>query len=128
NKLIKICGMLKERVHFVSELWDEANFFFEAPKEYDDKFLKKACKEDTAELMEKLISTLEPLDDFSSANTEAVVKTWLEGAEIGFGRVMSPFRLALVGAGKGPHVFDIAEIIGKGETIKRIKTLINLFA
>lgn len=121
--LVKICEMLKERVHFVSELWDESSFFFEAPIEYDEKFLKKACKEDTSELMEKLISILAPLDDFSSANTEAAVKAWLEGAEIGFGRVMSPFRLALVGAGKGPHVFDITEIIGKDETIIRIENL-----
>jgi len=125
SQVVKICGMLKDRVHFVSELWNEANFFFEAPTEYDDKFLKKACKEDTAELMEKLISILEPLDDFSSAITEAAVKAWLEGAEIGFGRVMSPFRLALVGAGKGPHVFDIIEIIGKEETIGRIEKLIG---
>ena len=128
SQVTKICGMLKDRIHFVSELWNEANFFFEAPTEYDDKFLKKACKEDTAELMGKLISTLEPLDDFSSANAEAAVKAWLEGAEIGFGRVMSPFRLALVGAGKGPHVFDITEVIGKEETIKRIKTLIDFIA
>ncbi len=125
--LVKICEMLKERVHFVSELWDESSFFFEAPAEYDEKFLKKACKEDTAELMEKLITILSPLDDFSSANTEAAVKAWLEGAEIGFGKVMSPFRLALVGAGKGPHVFDITEIIGKDETLERLKKLIRVF-
>jgi glutamyl-tRNA synthetase len=124
----RICEMLKERVNFVSELWDEACFFFVSPSEYDEKFLKKACKEDTAELMEKLVSVLESLDDFSSANTEAAVKQWLEAAEIGFGRVMSPFRLSLVGAGKGPHVFDIAEIIGKEETLKRIKKLTDLFA
>ncbi len=120
----RICEMLKERVRFISELWDESCFFFEEPAEYDEKFLKKACKEDTAELMKKLVDILTPLDDFSSANTEAAVKSWLEAAEIGFGRVMSPFRLALVGAGKGPHVFDITEIIGKEETLKRLKKLI----
>ena len=123
--LAQICEMLKERVNFVSELWDESYFFFETPKEYDDKFLKKACKEDTAELMEKLIEVIEPLADFSSTNTEAAVKGWLEPAEIGFGRVMSPFRLAMVGAGKGPHVFDITAIVGKEETLKRIKNLIE---
>jgi len=121
----RICEMLKERVNFVSELWDEAYFFFVSPSEYDEKFLKKACKEDTAQLMMKLVSILETIDDFSSENSEAIVKKWLEADEIGFGRVMSPFRLALVGAGKGPHVFDIAEIIGKEETLKRIKLLIE---
>jgi len=121
----RICEMLKERVNFVSELWDEAYFFFITPSEYDEKFLKKVCKEDTAQLMAKLIVVLEAIDDFSSGNAEAAVKQWLETDEIGFGRVMSPFRLALVGAGKGPHVFDIAEIIGKEETLKRIKLLIE---
>lgn len=123
--IARICEMLKERVNFVSELWDESSFFFVAPTEYDDKFLKKACKEDTAELLEKLISIIEPLNDFSSPNTEAVVKEWLESAEIGFGRVMSPFRLAMVGAGKGPHVFDITEIVGKVETVERLKRLVG---
>lgn len=123
--IARICEMLKERVNFVSELWDESYFFFMAPTEYDDIFLKKSCKEDTTDLLQKLISVIEPLDDFSSANTEMSVKEWLESSEIGFGRVMSPFRLAMVGAGKGPHVFDITEIVGKEETLARLKSLIE---
>lgn len=116
----RICDMLKERVSFVHELWDESEFFFVAPNEYDEKFLKKAVKDDTANLIMKLIEVLKDVDDFNSQNTESAVKQWLEISEIGFGRVMSPFRLALVGAGKGPHVFDIVEIIGKSETINRL--------
>jgi glutamyl-tRNA synthetase len=121
--LERICNMLKERVDFVRQLWDESYFFFEAPKEYDEKFMKKSCKEDTPELLQKLADILNSTEDFTAEALENNVKTWLEAEEIGFGKVMSPFRLALTGAGKGPHIFDIVEIIGKEETIKRINNL-----
>ncbi len=122
----RVCEMLKERVNFVSELWDEAYFFFESPKEFDEKFMKKSVKEDTKSLMLQLVEILDKIEDFSSLNTENVIKNWIESMEIGFGKIMSPFRLALVGAGKGPHVFDITEIIGKQETISRLKKFIDL--
>jgi len=117
--------MLKERVNFIHELWEESYFFFQAPETYDEKFLKKSYKEDSTQLLQKLIEILKNQQNFSSEEIENSVKTWIESAEIGFGRVMSPFRLALVGAGKGPHVFDIVEIIGKDESIRRISALIE---
>ncbi|MBP8992820.1 MAG: glutamate--tRNA ligase [Bacteroidales bacterium] len=123
--LARICEMLKERVNFIHELWEESYFFFQAPETYDEKFLKKSYKEDTTQLLQKLIEILKNQQNFSSEEIENSVKTWIESAEIGFGRVMSPFRLALVGAGKGPHVFDIVEIIGKDESIRRISALIE---
>ncbi|MDD2635721.1 MAG: glutamate--tRNA ligase [Bacteroidales bacterium] len=122
--VIRICDMLKERVNFVPELWGESYFFFAPPTEFDEKFMKKHVKEDTAELMESLIEKLMDIDEFTAVNTESVVKLWLESSQIGFGKVMSPFRLALVGAGKGPHVFDIIEIIGKDDTLARLRTFV----
>jgi len=116
----RVCGMVKDRVDFIAELWDQVNFFFEAPKEYDAKTVKKGWKADTPELMTELKGILEGIEDFSSANTEEVVKEWITSKEIGFGKVMNPFRLAMVGAGKGPHMFDIIEILGKEETIARL--------
>ena len=116
----RVCGTVKDRVDFVVELWDHVNFFFEAPKEYDAKTLKKAWKEDTPALMTELKGVLEGIEDFSSENSEAVVKEWINSKEIGFGKVMNPFRLAMIGAGKGPHMFDIIEILGKEETIARL--------
>ena len=116
----RVCGMVKDRVDFIAELWDQVNFFFEAPKEYDAKTVKKGWKEDTPALMAELKSTLEGIEDFSSANSEEIVKEWITAKEIGFGKVMNPFRLAMVGAGKGPHMFDIIEILGKEETIARL--------
>jgi len=121
----RVCGMVKDRVDFVAELWDQVNFFFEAPKEFDAKSLKKGWKEDTPTLMNELISILEDISDFSSINSEKIVKEWITAKEIGFGKIMNPFRLAMVGAGKGPHMFDIIEILGKEETIKRLNYAIE---
>ena len=74
--------------------------------------------------MQELISILEDIDTFHSANIESIVKDWLTKNEIGMGKVMQPFRLSLVGALKGPHLFDIVEVIGKEETISRIQKAI----
>ncbi len=120
NKVSRICGMVKDRVDFIAELWDQINFFFEAPKEFDAKTAKKAWKADAPELMQELKTILSDISDFSSANTETIVKEWITAKEIGFGKVMNPFRLAMVGAGKGPHMFDIIELLGKEETLSRI--------
>ena len=126
NKLIKIVSLIKERAHFVSEFWELSDYFFEAPTAYDEKAAKN-WKEETPALMENLIAVLEGIQDFNSATIETVVKDWLTANEIGMGKVMQPFRLSLVGALKGPHLFDIVELIGKKSTIERIqKAIVNL--
>jgi len=124
NMVVKACGMVKDRVHFVSELWDQINFFFEQPTEYDAKAVKKNWKEGTPDLMMELKDVLAEIEDFSSANTETIVKEWIATKEIGMGKVMNPFRLAMVGAGKGPHMFDIIEMLGKEETLVRLEAAI----
>ncbi|PWA06933.1 glutamate--tRNA ligase [Flavobacterium psychrotolerans] len=122
--LIKIVSLIKERAHFVSEFWDLSDFFFVAPSSYDEK-ASKNWKEETPVLMQELISVLEEITDFTSLNIETIVKDWMTKNEIGMGKVMQPFRLSLVGALKGPHLFDIVELIGKEETIKRIEKAID---
>jgi glutamyl-tRNA synthetase len=117
--LIKIVSLIKERAHFVSEFWELSDYFFVAPTSYDEK-ASKNWKEDTPYLMQELISVLGEITDFTSLNIETIVKDWMTTNEIGMGKVMQPFRLSLVGALKGPHLFDIVELIGKEETIKRI--------
>lgn len=116
----KVVSLVKERAHFVSEFWDLSVFFFTAPTAYDEKAAKN-WKEDTSELMSRLIEVLEKITDFNSQTIETAVKDWLAENEIGMGKVMQPFRLSVVGALKGPHLFDIVEMIGKEETIRRIK-------
>ena len=123
NTLIKIVSLIKERAHFVSEFWELSDFFFVAPTSYDEK-ASKNWKTETPTLMQELISVLEEIRDFTAINIETIVKDWMVKNEIGMGKVMQPFRLSLVGALKGPHLFDIVELIGKEETIQRIEKAI----
>jgi len=116
----RVVSLIKERANFVSEFWELGNYFFVAPEYYDEKAAKN-WKEETAEIMSNLIDVIEDINDFTSGTIETTVKDWIAANEIGMGKVMQPFRLSLVGALKGPHLFDIVEMIGKEETIKRIK-------
>tara|TARA_R110002051_G_scaffold127250_2_gene200938 strand:+ start:11766 stop:13268 length:1503 start_codon:yes stop_codon:yes gene_type:complete len=126
NVLEKIIGLIKERATFVSDFWELSHYFFIAPSTYDEKAIKKQWKEDTAELLLKLISVLNSLEDFTSINTEKYVKNWIAENNLSFGKIMPPLRLVIVGELKGPHIFDILEVIGKQETINRIKKSIEV--
>ncbi len=119
----KIVSLIKERANFVSDFWDLSDYFFVAPTSYDEKAAKN-WKEETPNLMQQLIWVLENIGDFTSINIETIVKDWMTKNEIGIGKVMQPFRLSLVGALKGPHLFDIVELLGKDETIKRLEKAI----
>jgi glutamyl-tRNA synthetase len=123
EKLVSIVSVIKERANFVSEFWEMSDFFFQAPTSYDEK-ASKNWKEETPILMNQLIVVLNSIENFSSLNIETIVKDWMTQNDIGMGKVMQPFRLSLVGALKGPHLFDIAELIGKEETIKRLENAV----
>jgi len=123
DNVIRIVSLIKERANFVSDFWELADYFFVAPTSYDEKAAKN-WKEETPNLMQQLISVLENIGDFTSVTIETIVKDWMTKNEIGMGKVMQPFRLSLVGALKGPHLFDIVELIGKDETIKRLEKAI----
>ncbi|WP_037373382.1 glutamate--tRNA ligase [Salinimicrobium xinjiangense] len=117
----KVISLLKERASFLSDFWEMGSYFFTAPENYDEKAAKKAWKEDTSAIMDDVIAKLEETEDFTAGNIQEKVKTWIAAEGIGFGKVMQPFRLSLVGAMQGPDVFEIAAAIGKEETISRIK-------
>ena len=125
NKLIKIVSSIKERANFVSDFWELADYFFVAPTSYDEKAAKN-WKEETPALMKQVIAVLESIEDFTSLNIETILKDWMTTNEIGMGKVMQPLRLSLVGALKGPHLFDIIELIGKEETVKRIEKAMTI--
>lgn len=122
--LNKIVSLIKERADFVTDFWELSDYFFLAPTSYDEKAVKN-WKEETPALMQQLISVIENIGDFSSENMETIIKDWMTKNEIGMGKVMQPFRLSLVGALKGPHLFDIAEMIGKEETMRRLESAIK---
>ncbi|WP_378180140.1 glutamate--tRNA ligase [Aquimarina sp. SS2-1] len=123
--LAKIVNLVKERAVFSKDLWDLSSFLFIAPVTYDENAVKKAWKEDTANLMQELNRVINDINDFSSENVSTIVKGWIKAKEIGFGKIMMPLRIALVGSLQGPDLFEISSIIGKEETIKRIKFAIE---
>ena len=132
----KVIGLTKERVNFVPELWEQTNFFFVAPSEYDEKSLKKRWKEDSPRHMEELLSVLENVsetdwhkwyettDDNGNTITrwhlDDVVMPWIAEKEYGVGIVMNAFRICLVGAARGPHIWNITDVLGKEETLSRV--------
>ena len=118
--LEQIVGLMKGRVNFVHELWDASSFYFEAPQSYDEKTVKKRWKEDSSQKMAELADLLESLDDFSIESQDKAVHEWIEAKGYGMGEIMNAFRLALVGEGKGPQMFDISGLIGKEETLSRL--------
>ncbi|MFB6342266.1 glutamate--tRNA ligase [Saccharicrinis sp. FJH62] len=126
DKLAFICGLVKERATFIKDLWEQSSFFFEAPESYDEKTVRKRWKEQTPDLMQQLISVLEKVEIFDTEHTEEAVKNWITENELGMGAIMNAFRLAIVGEGKGPHMFDIIAILGKEETIRRLKKAIEV--
>jgi glutamyl-tRNA synthetase len=122
----KAIGYIKERAGFVSELWDQSFFFFKRPTAYAEKNVQKFWKPETAGLMNELIILLESIPDFSPEVMEPVVLDWITRKEYKMGAVMNAFRLSLVGESKGPHLFDIAGMIGKEETLLRLHQAIEI--
>ena len=125
QKVIKIVSLVKERVNFVKDLWDQSGFFFVAPTEYDAKTIQKRWKSETPQQMKELISVLQEINDFSAVSTEEIVKEWITAKEYNLGGIMNAFRLSVVGEPKGPHMFDIIEVLGKEETILRLQNAIE---
>jgi glutamyl-tRNA synthetase, bacterial family len=125
QKVKKVVSLIKERAAFVSDFWNLSDYFFQSPTSYDDKSVKKQWREDTPKIMQEVAAILSNISDFESLNIETIVKGWIAQKELSFGKVMPPLRLVLVGDMKGPHLFDIMDLIGKEETIKRINNAIN---
>ena len=125
NYIKSVVSLIKERAVFVKDFWSLSSYFFERPEEYNEKAVKKQWREGTSDLINELIIVLDSIDDFSSASVEKKTKNWISSKEIGFGKVMQPLRLAIVGEMKGPHLFDIIHMIGKEEAILRLKTIIK---
>ncbi len=124
EKLLKIISLMKERATFVKDIYSQGKFFFEAPTSYDEKAVKKAWNDETAsimtELTEKLINT-----EFNADLLKEEIHHFVEEKGLGFGKVMMPLRLSLVGELKGPDVPDLLEILGKQESLARIKAIIE---
>jgi glutamyl-tRNA synthetase len=123
--VIKVVSLIKERADFVSDFWEQSWFFFQEPTEYDNKVVKKRWKDNTPGILSDLKKQLELIENFDHDTLDKTIQEFLEGKDFGMGQVMNPLRLTLVGAGIGPGVLEIAEMIGKEETLKRIQAGID---
>src|SRR5690606_37806700 len=113
NYIAIVIGLVKERATFIRDFWDLSHYFFVAPTHYDEKAFNKSVKEDTPMVLPDLVNTIQKVYDFTVANLENDIKGWITANSIGFGKVMMPLRLALVGALQGPDVFEIMFMVGK---------------
>ncbi|TRZ46057.1 glutamate--tRNA ligase [Robertkochia solimangrovi] len=121
-----VVALNKERADFIADFWDLASYMFIAPESFDEKAVKKQWKEDTDQYVNSVIDLLEEIDDFTSMAAETAVKDWIAAEGLGFGKIMPPLRLALVGEMKGPHVFDIMAFLGKKETTARLRNAVKI--
>lgn len=121
----KALGMVKGRANLIPDLWDQADFFFRAPETYAEKDVRKRWSAETPAIMEELITVLEGIDDMTSANAEKIVLDWIESKGYHLGNVMNAFRLAVVGACRGPHMFDITELMPREEVVGRIRKAVE---
>ncbi|WP_294281801.1 glutamate--tRNA ligase [uncultured Chryseobacterium sp.] len=124
EKLLKVIRLMKERATFPKDIYENGKFFFEAPASYDEKALKKAWNNETSSVLSELAERLEH-SEFSAEAVKHGIHEFAESKGLGMGKVMMPLRLALVGELKGPDVPDILEIIGKEESLARIKTAVE---
>ena len=120
-----VIGLIKERATFIDDFWALSHYFFVAPNTYEEKALKKSVKEDTREILLEIKSLINSVSDFTTEHLHEKIKDWITENNIGFGKVMMPLRLALVGDLQGPDVFEIIFMLGKNETLKRIENFLN---
>jgi glutamyl-tRNA synthetase len=126
TKVETVVALVKERVSFVHEIWDQASYFFVAPTTYDEATVKKFWKDDTANILMEVADTLMSLNNFATEEVEPAIKNYINEKGHGMGKVMNALRICLVGEPKGPGVADICALIGKDETVLRIQKAISV--
>ncbi len=122
----QVIGLVKDRAYFVNDFYELSSFFFEVPTTYEEKATKN-WNADTIAIIQGLLDKIESISNFDTQNIEQEIKNWIAEQSLGMGKVMQPFRICLVGAMKGPDVFQIANLLGKEEVCKRIKKVIDTF-
>ena len=125
--LAKVSELLKERAVFVADMKQD-DFYFKAPIEFDAKTIKKKWKENTPSIIEAMIEKFEKISVFTSDNIEASFKEYLSDNELGMGAVLPNFRVLVTGKGMGPSMFQITDILGKEETLNRLRSGLEKFS
>jgi glutamyl-tRNA synthetase len=126
DKVVKVVSLVKDRVNFVHEIWDQAAFFFEAPQSYDEQTVKKKWKEDSASVLLQAAEQINAVEDFSVETIDKTLHDFMETQQVPAGKLMIALRLSLVGAGMGPDLKEIMVFLGKEEVMARIQRAINV--
>lgn len=121
--LIKVVSLVKSRINFIDDLWEQAKFFFQAPEDYNPKDIKKRWKADTPHTLPRLVAKMESVPANKDMETE--VMQWIEEQQLHLGNTMNALRLALVGECKGPHIFDITDLLGLDQVKERVQKAID---
>lgn len=124
--LSHVCRLMKERATFVQDIVEEGAYFFKTPTEYDETTVNKKWKEDTSEIMNNWLTQLKSIEKFTASTIETLFKSYLETLGLGIGAVLPNFRVLTTGKGMGPSMFEIAELLGKEETIQRMEKGISV--
>jgi glutamyl-tRNA synthetase len=122
-----VCKLVKEKAHFVNEFWDLGSYFFVRPTNYDAEVLKKRLNPQSLTFIKELKIAFVSLTNFTAAETEQAFKATAEKLAIPTGQVMQLFRVALTGVGGGPHLYDILQLLGKEESLKRLDNAVAAF-
>ena len=125
NYIVKVCGMMKERISFPSELWEQTHYFFQAPTEYDPKAVAKRWKSGMTQHMAKIIEILNTVPFEYDAIHNALLEDYIKGNQLNMGQIMNSLRLAVVGTTVGPDMITLVMTIGKEETIARVQRAID---
>ena len=120
-----VVALVQDRLTLLTDLWDEAHFFFVAPVQYDEKAIRKQWKEETPEILTAVMKIIELASNTQPETLSAQIKSWAHENGVKLGMIMAPLRIALVGALKGPDVFAICSALGRAECMRRIATAIE---
>ena len=123
--LTHVAKLIQNRLTLLTDVWQEANFFFIAPKDYDEKAVRKQWKDDTAKILSSVAELIDSADETTADTLGVLIKGYANDNGIGLGKIMAPLRIALVGSLRGPDVFEICSTIGVQNSISRINTAIK---
>lgn len=125
--LVRICGLLKERITTVSAFWDAAYYFYEPVLAYDEKTVQKKWKPEDRPQMDALVAAIQAAPDFTAEPLEQLVKGFIHDHELKMGNVLPIIRVSLTGTMQGPSVFEVAEILGREEVAQRFQRAFAVF-
>ena len=121
----KVCGLMKNRAHFITDFWNLTHYFFQAPTEYDQAVVNKFWKDEIPQLVAKVKDYVMGLEPYTKESLEGGLHSLIVDNGWPMGKVMNSLRLSLVGVNNGPGVADIIWLIGREEFATRIENALN---